>query len=269
MSETRTFDFNNGCGEVFGQTTDGSGNTVSGSMMTNDISKKQLQRAARDGAASLEVYVNQHDQVWYKAAPTLYARTIQSACQLAVNTYPLSKDSQLIAARMAELALTKPQPPAPAQTVDLLSFVRPSIAPDAQTRHRFTALWIEAWTRIEAVVDPNFDPRDKPLRNVPPPLGGHRAGIDPKEIEDARERATYEEALTENQRKVTYHTEQNEYGRVLGKLRPRLIREIASTYANMPEYRVEFQEFLVSLPKRLRDEIISAVSEKRTEPFNR
>ena len=227
--------------------------------MTHDIPKKQLQRAARGGAASLEAYVNQHDQVWYEADPALYARTIQEACQLAVNTHPVSKDSQLVAARMAELALVKPKPPAPALMVDILSFVRLGIAPDAQTRRRFTARWIKAWTQIEAVIDPDFDPRDKPMLNVRPPLGGHRAGIDPREIEDAEERAAYEEALAENQRKVAYHAEQNEYRRVLGKLRPRLIREIAAAYANTPEGRAELRELLDPLPQLLRDEILSAV----------
>ncbi|MGD0472940.1 MAG: hypothetical protein ABSB70_06955 [Candidatus Velthaea sp.] len=117
----------------------------------------------------------------------------------AVNT-PLLQAAQH---SLDEFVKTKAPTPFEFALVDL-EHVKVAAVPGAE-RDRVSGAWFGLFRALDAVKDPSFDPKDVPqLHLVPPPDRGviYPAGVDPSALSDPAARATYQQALSENQTKA-------------------------------------------------------------------
>lgn len=122
------------------------------------------------------------------------------------------------------------------------------------------------WDRMEATIDPNWDPDELVYRNVQPPPGvDHPAGVAPEVITDPVLRAQYEKAIEENDRKVKRRNEQKS----LREMRPSVIRSLAAycagAYGATPQDDAWLESVLarhVSDPE-VRSQIMKAVQDRR------
>lgn len=79
----------------------------------------------------------------------------------------------------------------------------------AAQRKSITLKWLNAWSKLETDLDPNFNHDAVPMLNIAPPVAsGMPAGVDPKAIEDPKLRAEYEKAIEENAQHIAYYARQ-------------------------------------------------------------
>ncbi len=98
------------------------------------------------------------------------------------------------------------------QFVEFLGFDPPVIDQEAwnDLRSQKAQFWLEAWRRVTQATDPKFDPDDRPLLNVLPPLStGLPAGASPAGIKDPRLRTEYEKTIAQNNAKAQQYSEQS------------------------------------------------------------
>lgn len=108
-----------------------------------------------------------------------------------------------------------------------------------------TGLWLRACRRLRAAIDPAFDPLDRPLLTVAPPVAtGLPAGVVPRAIGDEQLREIYEHNIEKNRRKAVHFREQHELRRAEAKLRAALRTHVLTTYARPRLHLHELESLL-------------------------
>ena len=80
----------------------------------------------------------------------------------------------------------------------------------AQRRKKDVQIRLHAWKRLIDAIDPNWDPNDKPVRNVVPPTEtGLPSGVTPEAIKDSKLRAEYIQAIDKNRKKAEKYLKQS------------------------------------------------------------
>ena len=117
-------------------------------------------------------------------------------------------------------------------------FVQPQPSDEEWLAQRPVKLehWLRIWSRIEAGVDPDWDPEDVPLPSASPPEEtGLPAGISPDAIEDAKLRAEYEAAIEANREKGRTFSEQLHLRRDRDRLRRYIEWFLREAYGRPPQ----------------------------------
>jgi len=136
--------------------------------------------------------------------------------------------------------------------------------PWAQLRREQATLWLHAWRRLQRVIDPNWDPDDLPMINVPAP-DGFPAGVAPEAVEDPQARARYKAAIVANREKAAKYDEQYRARQLQQHWLKTAEQFIISSYMVSPGATSELQSLLEQYitDTRVRERILRAVSTKK------
>ena len=116
-------------------------------------------------------------------------------------------------------------------------------------RKSITQKWLNAWSKLETDLDPNFDFEDVPMLNIAPPEGsGMPAGVDPKEIGDPKLRAEYEQMIEENARKAANYQQQLGLRELAKNYRSSMLAYFSANYT-----REQFREVRTLVESMLRE----------------
>lgn len=134
----------------------------------------------------------------------------------------------------------------------------------AETRHamrsKILSLWLTLLQILDKNLDPDFNSKDIPPRNVEPPLTAngtaYPAGANPALIEDPQARADYEKAIAENRRKQENYRLQTQFRRLNENIPPRAEDFIRNSYTDSAddqnELKTAFERYLET-PSRKAD----------------
>lgn len=104
---------------------------------------------------------------------------------------------------------------------------------------------LHAWKRLLDAIDPKWNPKDMPLRNVPAPVGaGLDAGGSPGNIRDPKLRAEYEAAIESNKQKAEIYTKQASLRRQLKEFAAHAEGYIVGAYSRPPLDSKEIDQLL-------------------------
>ncbi len=129
-------------------------------------------------------------------------------------------------------------------------------------REQKARLWLETWRGAAGSVDPTFNVEDRPLINVPTPLGsGVPDGSSPDSIKDPRLRAEYESAITQNVEKARRYNDQYWLLRNLTHFREDTERYLVNAYSRPPQDAPELDGLLTRYlsDKAMRSRILEGV----------
>jgi hypothetical protein len=132
----------------------------------------------------------------------------------------------------------------------------------AQRRKKDVEIRLHAWKRLIDAIDPNWDPNDKAVRNVSPPIEtGLPSGVAPETIKDTNLRAEYEEVIDKNRQKAERYLEQSRLHDWLKRFPKRAEQYIIKAYSKPPFDVEELKQYLKEYiaDDKTRARILSAV----------
>ena len=200
-----------------------------------------------------EKFVDQIQKKWVQKNREHYARLLLEICG------PLSSGDfkgnrpRTLARKYALSALETPEAIPLTLELELIGHVMMLMyTPDApkgedfaQSRKKDVEVRLHAWKRLIDAIDPNWDPNDKPLRNVSPPYGTTiSAGASPEHIKDPKLRADYEAAIEKNRRKAERYLEQSRLRDWLKRYPKRAEEYIILAYSDQPFNLQELKQYL-------------------------
>lgn len=116
---------------------------------------------------------------------------------------------------------------------------------NAMDRTEMTKLWLRGLHRLHELLEPNFDFKDLPQRNIAPPHeAGARAGAAPAHIKDPNLRKEYEVALKENKKKAEIYNKQYKLKSLKKQFLPQMEHYIVKAYSSSASSLEELQELL-------------------------
>jgi len=132
----------------------------------------------------------------------------------------------------------------------------------AQLRKKDVEIRLHAWKRLIDAIDPNWDPNDKPVRNVAPPTEtGLPSGVTPEAIKDSKLRAEYKQAIDKNRKKAEKYLKQSKMRDWLKSYPKSAERDIILAYSeppfNLEELRQYLEKYIVD--KKTRARILDSV----------
>lgn len=110
-------------------------------------------------------------------------------------------------------------------------------------RRMMAELWLTRIEKIRAVIDPHWNPDDRPMINIEVPEG-LPMGTSPKGIHDKKLLADYEARLEENRRKTERYNQQLEVHRLLAELSRRMEEDLVRLYVRQPFHPAELELLL-------------------------
>ena len=141
----------------------------------------------------------------------------------------------------------------------------------AQRRKKDVQIRLHAWKRLIDAIDPNWDPNDKPVRNVVPPTEtGLPSGVTPEAIKDSKLRAEYIQAIDKNRKKAEKYLKQSKLLDWLKRYPKSVERDIVLAYSEPPFKLEELRQHLDNYiaDEKTKARIVSAVKknvEKKTQ----
>lgn len=131
-------------------------------------------------------------------------------------------------------------------------------------RSRQARAWLSGWSRLEALLDPQFDPADTPGINLDAPEG-LPSGASPEAVVDAERRRAYEQLIEENRVKSERYREQITVRRMLPVFGDHAVQAVAALYRQPPPARSELETLMddYGLVSEQRERILSALEEGR------
>ena len=133
----------------------------------------------------------------------------------------------------------------------------------ARRRKKDVQIRFHAWKRLIDAIDPNWNPNDKPFRNVAPPTEtGLRHGTSPKVIKNQEMRAIYEKAIERNRLKSVRYLEQSRLHDWLKRFPKRAEAYIIQAYSKPPFNLQEFKQYLdnYTVDEKTKARILNAVT---------
>lgn len=134
---------------------------------------------------------------------------------------------------------------------------------------------LHAWKRLNDGIDPNWDPKDRPMFHPPLPKGVNGpSGVAPEAIKDPTLRAEYERAIALNSAKAKRFNEQYSRRNLRKSYTRQIERLITNSYSKPPLDENEMEEFLktfVSDPafaNQLRTAVSLKIAEKARHDFD-
>lgn len=110
-----------------------------------------------------------------------------------------------------------------------------------------TGHWLRTYARLQDAIDPIFDPSDRPLLNVAPPVEtGLSHGVALEAVDDLQHWATYKKAIDENQRKAANYHEQYRLRQAEARFHIGLQRYLLTAYARPRFYVTELENLLLT-----------------------
>ena len=192
----------------------------------------------------------------------------------------VSSSSSLDTARrnrlLIEYILTALSRAAKAPLVERMSLLRllpmPSETPPdsaqlwAARRDEAVARWLEVWKEVRELIDPLFDPADRPSLNVAPPSGRiRRPGTAPEEIADPADREAYEQALRQNADRLRQYSSQLELREWLRQLEAHVPVFLSHAYTIGPDATEDLERLLQDgdVPEPLATSVLGEVRSHR------
>jgi len=139
---------------------------------------------------------------------------------------------------------------------------------DAAARKQALSRRLRFFAALDRNIDPMWDPKDVPVKGVPPPLshGGMVYGsgeVDPATIPDSEVRAQYVKALKANKDDYQRYFVELQLRRIDERAMRFVDRLLADRYTNSEGDRQEFEELLAASPvNELRKERLRALMPK-------
>lgn len=181
--------------------------------LTKDLEQLDLFLSNRD-LHFIEATVHRTSAKWKERDRASFLGYMLKACSL-LSSYNIGdmSDRASLLSRYAISVLTSGDLPISdrVQFTEFLMFDPPSIGEKdwKSLREQKARLWLETWHRVASSVDPTFNIDDRPLPNVPTPLGsGVPSGGLPDSIKDPKLRADYERAIAQNSAKARRFNDQ-------------------------------------------------------------
>lgn len=132
-------------------------------------------------------------------------------------------------------------------------------------RGKKAALYLHAWKRLDAMIDPNFDLSVPISINVmPPPGAGIPPGGDPSAITDPNIRKEYEALIEQNRKNIVKYNEQRRL-RDLNKVYQRQAEQYLITAYSTPPYNIEELRTLLNqyiTDRTIRERILNSVAQR-------
>lgn len=121
-----------------------------------------------------------------------------------------------------------------------------TVSPNWAARRRLNAeKFLSLWQRIKNGIDPTFNSKDRPLLNVPAPVGsGLTAGSDPANIVDPGKRAEYEAAIRANREKAQTYNLQQRLRALAPVFQSHLKGYLVAAYSKEPANNAELEALL-------------------------
>jgi len=219
--------------------------------------RKGLQPGKTNDLKSYEDFVDATLGKWRSMNRAYYARlTLAIIGPLSAGQF--SNDRQYVLAREYALSALGGPSQIPLETeLELVGHVVTNMVrgPEGEERVRQRKKDVEvtlhAWKRLTEAIDPNWDPNDLPLVNVPLPSGvGGQAGMAPQAIRDPKKRAEYEQAIKRNDEKSRKYDEQYTVRKWSKRFPPRAEEYIVQAFSK-PPYNLE--ELGILLKEYVRD----------------
>jgi hypothetical protein len=231
----------------------------------------ETQQVVRD----LEELANTIRARYSSTEPEVYARLTARTCG-ALQAIDMPDGRRLyLAQKFAREALVKDAGISVDARCDLVRHVQQEVDAQGKTltgdaladlRREQAALWLDAWKRLEASIDKNWDPEDVPELNVMPPAeAGLPGGVAPEQVSDPQLRARYVAAIEANRQKAARYKVQTTARKLQKRWVPEAERFLIRSYMNTPD-RVD--ELRTLLTKHLTDadarsRILDAVKNKK------
>lgn len=225
----------------------------------NDV-KKSFKPGRVNDLEQYEKFADEIQKKWSQRSREYNARLILEICgPLSSGTFPGDRRYDL-AKKYALSVLDKPDEISIETELELTGHVVTMMyTPSSPKGEDFTnrrkkdiEVRLRAWKRLVDSIDPNWDPNDKPLLNVPPPPNTTiSAGASPKHIKDPKLRAEYEEAIEKNRQKAERYNEQYRLCNWLKRFPKSAEKYIVLAYSEPP---FNLEELKLYLDKYIADE---------------
>jgi hypothetical protein len=235
---------------------------------------KALEKSFKDGPVNnLEEYEKFADEIhskWVGRNKEHYAYLMLEICK-PLSSGRFNEDRQFILARKyALLALAEPNQIPLETELELVGHVISDMATPrapkgqewANRRKQDVEVRFHVLRRLIDVIDPDWDPNDKPLLNVSPPYGTTiSAGASPEHIKDPKLRADYEAAIEKNKQKAERYLEQSRLRKWLKRFPKNAEEYMVDAYSKPPFNLEELQQYLkkYAIEEKTRARILDAV----------
>lgn len=245
---------------------------------------KALRKSFKPGLVNdlkeYEKFANEIQNKWNKKSKENYARLMLEVCGPLNSRYFNDDRRKAHLAREYALSVLETPDAIPLEielklTGYVMSDMCTPYAPKgedlAQRRKKDVQIRVHAWKRLLDAIDPNWDPNDKPFRNVAPPTEtGLRHGTSPKVIKNQEMRAIYEKAIERNRLKSVRYLEQSRLRDWLKRFPKRAEAYIIQAYSKPPFNLEELKQYLEKYiaDRKTRARIIDTVTknmEKQTQ----
>jgi len=160
---------------------------------------------------SLAIFGDEIQTKWSQKSKEYYAKIMLEICGPISSWHFNQEGKHVLARKYALSALADPNKISLETELELIGHVMTDMvtprAPKEQEwadqRKKDVEVRFHAWKRLIDAIDPNWDPNDKAVRNVAPPIEtGLPSGVVPEAIKDPKLRAEYEAAIDKNRQKA-------------------------------------------------------------------
>jgi len=219
---------------------------------------------------TLEASVSHDSTKWRQRDQKQFVKYMFQACS-GLSSYEIGDTSRraLLLSKYAGSVLgsTKLSIEENVQFVEFLSLDPPVIDEKAwrALRGQKARLWLAAWRRVNAEIDPSFNFDDRPYINVPTPAGsGVPSGSVPESIKDVKLRTEYERAIAENSAKIQRYNDQHYLKQNAPRFFTEVERYLVSAYSrspvDLPQLNALLTEYVgdEAVRKRILDEVSRA-----------
>jgi hypothetical protein len=218
-----------------------------------------------------EKFADEIQKKWKAKDPDHYSRLMLEICGPISSGRFNSDNRSSIARRYAILALADPNKISIETELKLIGHVMTDMvtprAPKEQEwadqRKKDVEVRLHAWKRLLDTIDPNWDPNDLPLLNVPLPSDVEgMTGMSPTDINDPALRAKYETSIEKNRQKAERYGEQYGLRSWLKRFPPRAEEYIIAAYSRPPFNIAELRQYLekYAIDKKAQARILDAVA---------
>jgi len=227
----------------------------------------------------LQELVEEIERKWGPRSGEYYLDLMATACEMLTTVDFRSGRQGPLGQKYALLTLTRPGPIPLDKEWKLVFCLRQHFDYEkgavkgeewSKQRTERARLWFRAWQRLEREIEPDFNPKDRPPAQIPPPPGlGIRAGAPlppPQAIRDPKVRKQYEEALEEHRKKQEAYARQVELHDLAKRYLQKAEQYVIATYSSPPFNQPELQQYLADhgISQDARARILKEVDRRTT-----
>lgn len=214
--------------------------------------RRSLQPGPTNDLETYERFAEAMMSKWSERPKEYYARMINELCG-PLSSGRFDEDRQHIVAREYAMQALAEADAIPLETeLELTGHVvtymgrrRPEAEQWVRIRREDVEVRLHAWKRLLDTIDPTWDPNERLVAKVEPPVElGLPPGVAPEAIKDPKLRAEYQAAIERNRQKIERYTEQHRL-RLRLKTFPKTTEDyIVQAYSTPPYNTDELKESL-------------------------